>query len=367
MLKIILAISLLAVMSFSDDINDGLDAYNKKDYSTALQVWQKACDNGTATGCHNLGFMYAKGEGVEKNIEIAVTLYRKACDNNFSRSCFFVGAYEYDKKNFDDAFTPFKKACEVDVLESCIMTGAMYETGLGTKQDFSKAFDDYNKACAGGSAKGCNAIASLYENGFGVKRDLNKAKEFYSSACESNITTACNRLKMISNPAYTNDVKVFGITIGKTKASEVKKITKCNFSEIEDGLFQSEEGCMPKVAGLSNIKYGVEDGIVIAVIANFKSSYKDEILKLLNAKYGTGTSLKNNQTVISMINQLDDSSYTSLPYLIWQTNEKTFISLDDKDYYGIEVTYASKEYSIKAFKELLDYSKERKDALKDNL
>ena len=38
-------------------------------------------------GCNNLGVMYEKGNGVEKNEQKAVQLYKKACDGGEMLGC----------------------------------------------------------------------------------------------------------------------------------------------------------------------------------------------------------------------------------------------------------------------------------------
>ena len=50
----------------------------KKDFSKAVQLFKKACDGGHMLGCHNLGVMYQKGNGVKKNEQKAAELYKKA-------------------------------------------------------------------------------------------------------------------------------------------------------------------------------------------------------------------------------------------------------------------------------------------------
>ena len=40
--------------------------YNNKEYDKAAELLKKACDGGKMSGCYNLGFMYAHGNGVEK-------------------------------------------------------------------------------------------------------------------------------------------------------------------------------------------------------------------------------------------------------------------------------------------------------------
>lgn len=84
---------------------------------------KKACDDGEARGCSNLGFMYLKGQIV--------------------------------KQNYTKAKELFKKACDGDDTSGCSMLGAIYEQGIGVKQDYLKAVELYGKSCTNGEVIGC--------------------------------------------------------------------------------------------------------------------------------------------------------------------------------------------------------------------
>jgi len=51
----------------ADQVSDGIAAYNRKDYSTALRLWRPLAERGNSAAQSNLGFMYATGRGVPKN------------------------------------------------------------------------------------------------------------------------------------------------------------------------------------------------------------------------------------------------------------------------------------------------------------
>src|SRR5262249_8326438 len=59
---------------------DGLDAYRRGDYATAMRRWRPLADKGNADAQSRLGFMYQNGRGVPQNDAAAVSLYRKAAD-----------------------------------------------------------------------------------------------------------------------------------------------------------------------------------------------------------------------------------------------------------------------------------------------
>ncbi len=46
---------------------EGYDAYNRGDYDTALKEWRPLAEQGNEAAQANLGFMYAKGQGVPQD------------------------------------------------------------------------------------------------------------------------------------------------------------------------------------------------------------------------------------------------------------------------------------------------------------
>ena len=50
-----------------------------KDVSKALTLFKKACNGNWVSACHNIGYMYHQGSGVEKDLYKAKSYYQKAC------------------------------------------------------------------------------------------------------------------------------------------------------------------------------------------------------------------------------------------------------------------------------------------------
>ena len=118
------------------DYEQGIAFYDNKDYDKAFESFKKACDDGNMRACHNLGVMYEKGNGVEKNEQKAVELYKKVCDGG--------------------------------EMFGCHNLGVMYTNGNGVEKDFSKAAELFKKACNGGEMNGCRNLGIMYDNGNGV-------------------------------------------------------------------------------------------------------------------------------------------------------------------------------------------------------
>ena len=84
-LTFLLALTFLFLFSgssvvFADDFQDGLDAYNRKDYKTAYKLFLPLAEQGYAPAQHNLGVMYDNGQGVPQDYKEAVRWYLKSAE-----------------------------------------------------------------------------------------------------------------------------------------------------------------------------------------------------------------------------------------------------------------------------------------------
>ena len=69
----------------------GWAAYERGDYVTALKEWRPLAEQGDAATQHNLGLMYANGEGVPENDVKAVEWYSKAAKQGFAAAQYNLG------------------------------------------------------------------------------------------------------------------------------------------------------------------------------------------------------------------------------------------------------------------------------------
>ena len=64
---------------------DGIAAYDRGDYATALRLWQPLAEEGDPYAQNNLGFMYAEGDGVPLDHIKAARWYRLAAEHRSGR------------------------------------------------------------------------------------------------------------------------------------------------------------------------------------------------------------------------------------------------------------------------------------------
>ncbi len=169
---------------------DGLAAYKRGDYKTAVAIWTTAANKGDADAQNNLGLMYAKGLGVPQDDKQAVSWFRKAAEkgdvegqNNLGLTyAKGLGVPQDDKQ----AVSWFRKAAEEGYPEAQDNLGAMYANGRGVSQDYYQAATWFRKAAEKGSARAQIHLASLYEKGLGVPQDYAQAQKWYGLAAANN-------------------------------------------------------------------------------------------------------------------------------------------------------------------------------------
>jgi len=71
---------------FADDLQDGRDAYERKDYKTAHKLLLPLAEQGDADAQFNLGLMYQKGQGVPQDNKEAVKWLRLSAEQRNERA-----------------------------------------------------------------------------------------------------------------------------------------------------------------------------------------------------------------------------------------------------------------------------------------
>jgi Fe-S cluster biogenesis protein NfuA len=95
---------------------EALSAYRAKDYEKAMNIWLEEVKHKNDQAMTNLGLMYLKGEGVDKDYVIARDYFEQA------------SLYDNDSANYNLAL--------------------MYQTKIGVDEDIPKAIDYFRRAVA---------------------------------------------------------------------------------------------------------------------------------------------------------------------------------------------------------------------------
>jgi len=130
--------------------DEGVAAYERGDYATALREFQVLAEQGHAKAQNKLGLMYDDGQGVPQDYVEAVKWYRKAAAQDHATAQFNLGF--------------------------------MYDDGQGVPQDYAEAVKWYRRAAEQGHAKAQNNLGLMYDDGQGVPQDYVEAHMWYNLA-----------------------------------------------------------------------------------------------------------------------------------------------------------------------------------------
>ena len=243
---LILLVSLLISFNSYADFNSGLDAYEDKDYATALRIWQPLAEAGDMDAQAMLGQMYLYGDGIPKNEEISSKWYELAAKQGDSVSQNFIGvAYELGigvPKNYKTALKWYRLSAEKkdrytdDQIQkdSLYYLGRMYQYGRGVPINSVIAHMWFNIGLSIGDTENRKLIRKLE-----TKMDSNEillAKDL-AKKCKL-LNYKCTELFKDEKKVVKKDAKYFeAIRIAQ---KEQEKLKEKEISKIEETEAEAE-------------------------------------------------------------------------------------------------------------------------------
>src|ERR1039458_975239 len=156
MLRALLCLWLLttpaAAFDATPEVVAAAEAYNHGDIARAFRGLSAEAAQGNSDAEVNLGYMYARGQGVARDQLEALRLYRLSAAQGNG--------------------------------EGMNALGYKYQYGTGVTPDLQTAIDWYCRAIAQGNPRALNNLAILYDRGIGVQRELRTAHDLWRQAAE---------------------------------------------------------------------------------------------------------------------------------------------------------------------------------------
>ena len=155
--------------------DEGLAAYRKKDYATALSEWKPLADHGSAVAQTTLGTMYHFGEGVPQDDREAVKWFTLAARQGVAYGQNALGVM-YDNglgviKDYGQAVKWYFRSADQGYVYAQFNLGLMYDKGKGIQQDYKNALKWYRLAANQGHAGAQYNLSVMYKNGEGVNQN----------------------------------------------------------------------------------------------------------------------------------------------------------------------------------------------------
>ncbi len=223
----------------------GIQAYDARDYGTALMRYAEACDQGVATACGSLGAMYFKGTGVSRNGARAAAPLATACDAGQTYACAYL-AVLYDNgdgvaANKVLAFRLYNSACLKSDMASCQKLGQLYERGQGTAANVAQAAALYQQSCSAGQADGCVSVGNMYANGVYFGRNEAQALSFFRRACTIGATSGCEQAGRVQSAMNRSTELAFAKAAASMPARVVGSAPCLKANQFGDGGLVSAE------------------------------------------------------------------------------------------------------------------------------
>ena len=92
------------IVSPRANFSEGSKAYKSRDYVTAVKLWEPLAEQGHVNAQYNLGFMYAKGEGVTQSYENAMKMWRLAAEKGYVSAQYNIGVLYHRGRGVNQDF-----------------------------------------------------------------------------------------------------------------------------------------------------------------------------------------------------------------------------------------------------------------------
>jgi TPR repeat protein len=198
-------------------LEDATSAYEKRDFTTALNLWRPLAKQGNATAQRGLGILYDNGLAVEKN-EVQATIWmRKAAEQGDAEAEYRLGEMYVQGSNglahdLSQGLALMTKAAEQGNVHSQYGLGQLYWYGqFGVPKDTAKAVAWHRKAADLGYALSASSLGIAYEFGIGVPKDIDQAAGWYRKAAQQDgplkrrAELAVSRLERMIKPGSDKD------------------------------------------------------------------------------------------------------------------------------------------------------------------
>ena len=136
---------------------EGVAAYERSDYATALREWRPLAEQGHALAQSELGYAYEKGQGVPQDYAMAMMWYLKAAAQGILGAQFNIGTMYHKGLGVPhdeaEAAKWYRKAAENGMGHAQYTLGLSHVLGKGVPQDFVSAYMWLNLAAAQGEKR----------------------------------------------------------------------------------------------------------------------------------------------------------------------------------------------------------------------
>jgi TPR repeat protein len=190
-----------AALALADPLGDGLVAYATGDYATAWRVLRPWAEQGNPDALTAVGVMYVKGQGVDRDYTQALDLFNRAISAGSEDAEAELG-YMYGSgygvpQDYEEAISKYRDSIQKGSVRGENYLGEAYVAGQGVVKDYHQARQLFEDAARKGLPVALANLGNLYYLGRGVPKDLGTALRYYEAAAAKNSPEAQNNLGLM--------------------------------------------------------------------------------------------------------------------------------------------------------------------------
>ncbi len=189
MKKLILSLVVIVTLSFGATLEDARIAYNKKDFATAIKIYELLANQGNMEAQYELALVYYAGEGIERDLQKADKWSRKSAEqgNLDAFTLTVIIFHENSQKNSQDKEVT-KKFEQAEKLAKKGKATDQYNLGQLYYKDknIKEALYWFEQAANQGYAKAQYNLGVIYDK----QKDTQKAFYWTEKAANQGLSVA---------------------------------------------------------------------------------------------------------------------------------------------------------------------------------
>lgn len=164
MRAMLLIAGLLVAAPALADTKDGVDAWERGDYKTAVDQWRTAAAKGDPDAMFNLGQAYKLGRGVPADSWKAQDYYRQASEKGHDVAADNYGLALFQNGKPREAIPYLEKASERGDARAQYILGTMLFNGIDIKKDWVRAYALLTRSDRSGLPQAKSALTQMEQH-----------------------------------------------------------------------------------------------------------------------------------------------------------------------------------------------------------
>lgn len=161
MLVAMLAGAFLALPAAAQSVKAGIEAWQRADYSAAVEIWRPLAEAGDADAAFNLGQAYRLGRGVPLNLAAAQTWMERAAREGHIDAQTTLGLLLFNSGNRIGGLRWLRSAAEQGEPRALLIYGTALVNGDGIPRDPVLGYAYVSRAAAQGLAPAKTTLAEM--------------------------------------------------------------------------------------------------------------------------------------------------------------------------------------------------------------